>query len=273
MKGSGMFEEKELLREKTREEQLLEEIENFAYKEKIDVIGVGDTANWESPQKEANPNKILNGCKRVIVLGKEIPPAIFTAKLHREEYYHQVATNYYVLMDNLSTEIALMLTRAGYPSIPLQGQSPTIVRRGQFWGTVSLKHSAVRAGLGVMGKSTVVLNEQYGNRLRFSGLITTSPLPAAKPLERTLCPPKCNACVDVCPVNALDGNGNVHQYRCMRNSTNSPLIGSLFLFQWLKCFKKVNEKLELVGNTIGGIYIYTCHECITACPYFKKGHT
>jgi len=76
------------------------------------------------------------------------------------------------------------------------------------YGGLNLKEAAIRAGLGLRGKSTVVLHPEYGPRLRFSAIRTDAPLePAAAPAmdeeENPVCS-GCSICIDICPVNALE---------------------------------------------------------------------
>ncbi|MBI5115970.1 epoxyqueuosine reductase [Candidatus Poribacteria bacterium] len=251
-------------------EELLRKIESYLYQERMDVVGVANAADWSSPMKETIPGEILEDCRSIVVFGKEIPPATFTARNHAAGLYHQIASNYYITMDSVATDVALMLTREGFPSIPLAGQKPMFMRKGKYWGVVSLKHAAVRAGLGTMGRNSLLINEDFGNRLRLAGLLTTAPLPAGKPTGKSHCPEKCRKCVETCPVKALDGSGNIDQYKCLRRSIASPLMGALFLSQWLRSFRSADRNFELTGNTLGSIYVYSCHQCLVSCPHFSR---
>jgi epoxyqueuosine reductase QueG len=250
---------------------MLKEIESFLERKEMDVVGVADVAGWQSPLAECRPTEILKDCKRVIVFGKEIPRPVYTAHKHAFDLYLNVAENQYHTLDALASEVASMLTREGYNSVPLGAYLPLLMRKGKYWGIVSLKHSAVRAGLGTMGKNTLLANERFGNRLRLGGLLTTAPLEAGKPLEKSLCVEDCGKCVDVCPVHALDGRGGIDQYKCLRRSIGHPLLSTAFLSQWFRSFQFVNKYFELVTGTLGARYSYTCFECLINCPHFNTG--
>jgi epoxyqueuosine reductase len=250
---------------------MLDKIDSYLREQKMDVVGVADTEGWQSPLAECNPNEILKDCRRIVIFGKEIPHPIYAAEKHAIDLYANVAQNYYYTMDAVATEVATMLTREGHPSIPLGPYLPILMREGKYWGMVSLKHAAVRAGVGTMGKNTLLANEKFGNRLRLGAVLTTADLPAGKPLEESLCKDECRVCVEVCPVRALDGHGGIDQYKCLKNCTSHPLLSTAFLSQWFRHSKMMNKNFQLVTETLGARYTYSCFECLIKCPNFKTG--
>lgn len=248
--------------------KMLEKLKTLFSAYRVDVVGVADTKDWGSPLPECDPCEILKGCIRVVVFGKEIPQPVYLAQRHALDLYGNVAQNYYQSMDAAAIEAASFLTRQGFPSVPLGSYLPLLMRNGKYWGMVSLKHAAARAGLGSMGRNTLLINQVYGNRVRLGGLLTTAPLPAGTPLEQPLCIDGCHTCAEVCPVGALDGNGGINQYKCLRKSTVHPLLGTAFLSQWFSGSNFVNKMFELVTATLGARYSYGCCECLINCPHF-----
>ncbi len=78
----------------------------------------------------------------------------------------------------------------------------------------SFKYAAVNAGLGWIGKNGVLITQEYGPRVRLSAVLVKHPLPAAKPICKSLCPENCFRCVDACPYHALKGTQwDVHKQR------------------------------------------------------------
>jgi len=250
---------------------MLEKVESLLYALKMDVVGVADTEDWRSALPECNPGEILKECRRIIVFGKEIPYPAFAARRHAIDLYANVAQNFYHTMDSAAIEVATMLTREGHPSVPLGCYLPILMREGKFWGMVSLKHAAVRAGLGAMGRNTLLATEKFGNRLRLGGVLTTAELPAGSPAESSLCEDNCRTCVEVCPVNALDGHGGIDQYKCLKKCTAHPLLATMFLSQWFRYSKPLNKYFQLVTETMAARYTYSCFECLVRCPHFRKG--
>ncbi len=71
-------------------------------------------------------------------------------------------------------------------------------------GLLSMKHAALRAGLGSMGKNTLIINEKYGNIIEFGAILTNLDL-TSDPIAQELCVENCRLCLDNCPQKALDG--------------------------------------------------------------------
>ncbi len=88
-------------------------------------------------------------------------------------------------------------------------------------GQIKLKEAAVRAGLGKWGKSTLVLNPEHGNRLRFMAVVTDASLPAgvdelAVKEENPACA-DCTICLDACPEGILECYRMSETGRCLAN--------------------------------------------------------
>ncbi|MFC2070248.1 hypothetical protein ACFLTB_03630 [Chloroflexota bacterium] len=90
-------------------------------------------------------------------------------------------------------------------------------------GEINLKEIAIQTGLGKRGKSTVVLNPEYGPRLRFIGVRTDAPLESLIGAEQSdeeapVCN-ECSICIDECPVNALEPYRMPDPSICLSNIT------------------------------------------------------
>lgn len=68
--------------------------------------------------------------------------------------------------------------------------------------SISIKGSAVKAGLGWIGKNSLVVNEQYGSLQAFGAILTDIDLVEIYPIVANRCG-NCSQCMDVCPVKAL----------------------------------------------------------------------
>jgi len=250
---------------------MLSEIESYLQASQMDVVGVAPVAEWPSAYSECRPTEILKGCRRVIVFGKEVSHPVFTAEKHAYDLYAVTSDNHYHALDAAAIEVASRLTRAGYPSLPIGSEQPVIVRDGLYWGMVSLKHAAVLAGVGTLGKNTLLLNKQFGTRLRLGGVITTAELLVGKPLKKSLCAEGCRKCIELCPVQALDGKGGIDQHKCLKNCIVNPIISLGFLAKWFKRSQFVNKATEMMTKTMISGYTYSCNKCLVTCPNFKRG--
>jgi epoxyqueuosine reductase QueG len=109
---------------------------------------------------------------------------------------------------------------------------------------VSAKHCALKAGLGRIGRNTLLVTEKYGNMVWLSVILTDAELEADAVLEGSPCPDGCSLCVDVCPVHAL-GDPAMNQKACADYAFGGEDGG-----EWkIKCFKC----REVCPNCLEGI--------------------
>jgi len=66
------------------------------------------------------------------------------------------------------------------------------------------KTIATLAGLGWIGKSSLLVSPDYGPRLRLGAILTDGPFQVDTPVVLSNCN-DCNCCVDACPVGAIKG--------------------------------------------------------------------
>ncbi len=70
------------------------------------------------------------------------------------------------------------------------------------------------AGLGWMGKHTLLLDKQAGSWFFLGEIYTNLPLPADEAVVEDACG-KCNACITVCPTQAIVAPGKLDARRCI----------------------------------------------------------
>jgi epoxyqueuosine reductase QueG len=119
--------------------------------------------------------------------------------------------------------------------------SPTVYdkKTNRTRSIVSVKHAAVLAGLGYIGKNTLVITPKYGNMIWLSAVLANIELEPDKIINKN-CPDNCFICIESCPVNAIEeGNLEMEQGKC-----------------WDYAFH-TNE---------GESFYLKCHRCRTICP-------
>lgn len=110
---------------------------------------------------------------------------------------------------------------------------------------------AQAAGIGFVGRNTLLINESMGSWFVLGEIMTTMrliPTPAA-PAARSECPPGCFACGRACPTKALVAPGRIDARRCISYLT-------------------IEHRSEIpVGLRAQiGDRIFGCDECQRACP-------
>jgi len=129
---------------------------------------------------------------------------------------------------------------------------------------MSLKHAAVKAGMGRFGRSGQVYHPKYGSLLRLAAIVTSAAIPGDKLLADGLpCPPNCRACMKGCPSKAFDENENFQKKTCLAYSVKHAIYPlALKTEEGLK-------NIERVINTAGHNYWIDCDECVKVCPLNK----
>ena len=109
---------------------------------------------------------------------------------------------------------------------------------------------AQRAGLGWRGKHTLLLNREAGSMFFLGEIYTDLPLPVDE--ATTAHCGECQACIDICPTQAIVAPYRLDARRCISYLT-------------IELKDSIPEELRpLIGNRVLG-----CDDCQLACPWNK----
>jgi epoxyqueuosine reductase len=210
------------------------------------VAGVADLTGLEG--YPTIPETLLSGFKRGVSLGIPIPKGAL-ADVHTGPnplYLHAYET-VNSLLDHLAMRTAQLLEAAGGKALAIPA-SRTLDRENNR-GNLSHKAVARLAGLGWIGKNILLVNPEYGPRLRFATVLTNLELEADVPLDRDC--GGCTRCTDACPAGAIKGVV-AKPYPATRD----------VCVDMAACVAKLAEFKAELGKDICGV-------CIRVCPFAR----
>jgi epoxyqueuosine reductase len=184
-----------------------------------DLCGIANVESFTEAPKGFHPADIYTDCKSVIVFAKPIPKG--TMHVSPRIVYEHFNSLVHDVLDSIAYFAANRIEAElpGAIVVPLPANGPY-----EYWveqtmegrGILSMKHAAVLAGIGTLGKSSLLLNSRFGNMLSVGAVLTNLDLPTDPPAE-AICVKSCRICIDSCPAHAISENG-VDQLLCRKHT-------------------------------------------------------
>lgn len=203
----------------------------------------------------ADPNRVLDGCRSIVMLGmpywskdserqsrlsgkRLAHPAGKIARyaLGEADYHDVIHSKLKSLKDYLLTECGRAQVRGVVDTAPLLE-----------------REFAELAGLGWVGKNTLLLNRNYGSYFFLAALLTDLELATDAPTAATYCG-SCTACLDQCPTNAFVAPFVLDARKCI---------------SYLTIEHRENVSEELASQFDG--WTFGCDICQEVCPWNRKG--
>ena len=179
-----------------------------------DLCGIAPSHRFGEAPKGFRPTDIYDACKSVVVFARKLPPgSLFVSNCVPYTFVNTIMTQE---VDKLTLEISLALEGLGIDNVPVPSDDPY-----EHWepdraygrAILSLKHAGYLAGLGVLGKNTLLINKDFGNMIQIGAVLAVSELEGDPIANYEGCLPECRLCLDNCPVGAMDGT-TVNQKLC-----------------------------------------------------------
>jgi epoxyqueuosine reductase len=208
----------------------------------------GDMA-WmaEHGEKRWHPDQLLPGTARVIALRMDyLPPDSNLIAVLRDSdkaYLSRYALgrDYHKLIRKRLATLTRLIKEAAGESVvqrPFVDSAPVLE-----------KPLAEKAGLGWMGKHTLILNSEAGSWFFLGEIYTSLPLPVDAPDQPDRCG-SCSACLNICPTDAFPRPYELDARRCISYLT-------------IEHKGAIPEELRpLMGNRVFG-----CDDCQAICPW------
>jgi len=213
-------------------------VKEFMYSIGADLCGIASADDFSEAPEGTHPKDVLPEAKSVIVFAKRFLKS--TAKSNSTIPYTVIRNRISSSIDDMSIELAYYLENEHHTALPAGAIEPCNwdETAGRSRGMISLKHAAELAGLGRIGKNTLLINKKYGNMIWLGAVITDLKLVKDKYIEENYCIENCTLCIDNCPAQALYKDTLVmNQSKC-----------------WNHAF------------STSGDFIITCFKCRVLCP-------
>lgn len=155
------------------------------------------------------------------------------------------------LLNQLGEYTEKLLKENGYAA---WAKTQKVVEVDEKTRSTELPHKTVatRAGAGWIGKSALLVTEEYGSALRISTVLTNAELKTGTPVDRSKCG-DCTVCRDCCPGKAVTGDSwEVGKDRD----------------EFYKAFDCRRAAMEKAGEI--GVNATLCGLCIVKCPWTQR---
>lgn len=211
-----------------------DELKSLAQKHGINIFGVADIR--QAKQGFNLPPAKTQGLKYGLVLGKPLSHYVLaTLKKGPNRLYlrHYLSVNR--ALDKVAHQLARFIASQGYRALPIPASR--VINRRRLIGEASHRQLGYLAGLGWIGKSSLLINPRYGAQVRYVSILTNMFIRPDKPLTHGSCG-KCRACINICPAQAIKERAND--------------------FDRQACYARLKEFDRQVGGVICGLCVKTC---------------
>jgi epoxyqueuosine reductase QueG len=209
-----------------------DEIKEFARRQGADLVGFAPVERLAGAPPGTRPEDSLPNARSVIALAKRCSSGGIEAG--RPSNYRREMAVIVDQLDALAVAVVNFIERRGWRAVPIPADDPFDTWDGEqeiVRGNISHKHVAQAAGLGVVGKNSLLITPRYGNRVYLVSVVTDVELQADELLAENLCL-ECGACLRACPVQAIGPDGIVSQRLCRQNTDVQTEWGFSFFDCW-----------------------------------------
>lgn len=255
--------------------ELTAEVKDVARANGAALVGVAAVESIPLSTPPLPVTKLMPEARTVVVFaipmlrGSIESPSIYSAMISTHAIYKEE--------EILALRVGRLLEEQGYRAALVVAASPIEMSRETkgLLGDISLRHAAVGAGLGTIGKSRLLLTAKWGPRVRLGAVVTDAPLAADKPVLERMCD-DCDLCVQSCPAQALHTHTLPDAIKCLGKQQRWGLAAYIQYMQKLLEAPAEQRKGMLRDPEYWNLYqaqsvtlMYTCYECLTSCPAGK----
>ena len=184
------------------------EVKEIAYGLGAELCGIAGLDRFASAPEGYHPLDAWPGCRSVISFACRFPAAGASCK--NDVIYTRVRNSVTGKMDAIALDLCIELEKQGIACVPIPtNESRWDEKTGRWRSIVSQKHAAQAAGLGTIGRHSLLITPELGSMVWLGCVLCGEELEADL-IREPVCD-NCGKCVEVCPAHALDGKELVQQ--------------------------------------------------------------
>lgn len=213
------------------------EVKKIMYSLGADLCGIAGIDRFDDAPEGYHPLDVLPSCKSVISFGCRFPAGTLICKTAVP--YTRVRNSITPKLDAIALDFCIEMEKNQILAVPIPTNESQWDQKTKRWRSIiSQKHAAQAAGLGTIGRHSLLITPEFGSMIWLGAVLTEIELEPDR-IKESICN-DCNRCVEICPAGALE-HREVNQQRC-----------------WDYAFGD-NEETQN--------WEISCHKCRDICPY------
>jgi epoxyqueuosine reductase QueG len=201
---------------------------------------VGDVQKFAGRQ----PKAIMPEAKTVIVFSTYIGRFVTRSSPQYGRTSRLVLSGYYANIVKPLIPIREYLEAQGFRACVIDGESEE--------QSIPLKGAAVKAGLGWIGRNSMLISDRYGSFQALGAILTDADISESYPVMKNMCG-TCKKCIDACPSKAIRISQILYRANCLSD-----------LLENDDAETDLSRGISLDG------YFFECDICQNACSWNQR---
>lgn len=202
-----------------------------------DLCGIASMDRFEGAPKGYHPKDVFPKCKSAIAFACRFPVGTLYCESHVP--YTRVRNSMIPKIDSMALDFCIEMEKHQIMCVPIPAAECQWDKNTDRWRSiVSLKHIAQAAGLGTIGRNSLIITPEFGSMIWLGAVLCDHEFEADE-MKAPICN-NCNLCVRNCPSGALEKR-ELNQQACKSYA-----------------FGDDEEKK---------VWRIACHKCRDICPY------
>lgn len=177
------------------------EVKQLFLDQGAELVGIASIDRFADAPAGFHPRDVLPKCRSVISFACRFPVGALACKTGIP--YTLIRNTLTDKMNKIAVDCCAALEKRGITAVPVPTNDSRLDdTTGRFRSIVSQKHAAQAAGLGTIGRHSLLITPQLGS-MAWLGCVLTEHAWEPDPLLEPVCN-GCGLCVNACPVNALE---------------------------------------------------------------------